>query len=137
MKSPSSSDIVTPSDTVNMSSATVDDGGSESSMPEGFEVAQSPANSSKSASIISKDPSAKLSTNEIQPENDEDIADAVPELSPSLGIPEPRPVYHQYGSGANRYYSAESARGSMLGSGLGSVVGSESNRSGYFHNRAV
>lgn len=63
-------------------------------------------------------------------EYNEDVQDCVPELSPP-GVQEPRPTYFD---SKHRYSMSDSAKESALGSGFGSVTGSES---GIFHNRAV
>lgn len=61
----------------------------------------------------------------------EDAQDSVPEVSPQ-SVQEPKSVFLD----SKRHWSI-SERESVLGSGFGSVIGSESNRLGIFHTQAV
>lgn len=91
---------------------------------------------SDAQSIKSREPTPPRGLSNTVVENhsdiDEDFLDLVPELGTAFGMP----VYEHFGPGS-RLHSMSSRRGSMLGSGQGSIIGSEWNSSGYFRNRAT
>ncbi|SGZ49831.1 CIC11C00000003628 [Sungouiella intermedia] len=108
----------------------------EMSIPEGFEIANTPASSSREGSARhASSTTSRSSASNIHPEISEDFRDSVAEISPVLGTAEPRTVYPQFGS-TNRFQGMDLGRGNVLVSGFGSV-GTDSNRSGYFHNRSI